>query len=98
MRIVSLAAVVSLVSCNSRIDRPPQITDQHEVIVTPEDAPPPITGGTLVIARDGRTAIASDPDRDRVWRVDLLSHLVLSSTVLEPGDEPGRLVEDSSGL
>src|SRR5690348_11882167 len=33
--------------------------------------PPPISGGTLVVLKDGRTAVAADPDRDRVWIVDL---------------------------
>src|SRR4051794_8580526 len=34
-------------------------------------APPPISGGTLAVARDDSVAVAADPDRDRVWVVDL---------------------------
>src|SRR6185503_1715832 len=66
------------------------------------------------VARDGMTAIASDPDRDVVWRVDLEQSYadrgcptradgtsecspILSVTQLEPGDEPGRVVEDDNG-
>src|SRR5262245_58541698 len=30
-------------------------------------APPPLGGNTLLALRDGRTAVASDPDRDTVW-------------------------------
>jgi mono/diheme cytochrome c family protein len=78
-------------------DDPPTVPED-EVIVLPEDAPPPITGGTLAIARDGRTALVADPDRDLVWRIDLRDGFALSATELEPGDEPGRLVEDGSGL
>jgi len=77
-------------------DLPPP--DDNEVIVLPEEAPPPITGGTLVIARDGRTALVADPDRDLVWRIDLRDGFTLSETELEAGDEPGRLVEDGSGM
>lgn len=33
-----------------------------------EHLPPPISGGTLLITRDGRLAVASDPDADRVAR------------------------------
>ena len=34
-------------------------------------APPAISGGTLRVLRDGHTAVAADPDRDRVYIVDL---------------------------
>ena len=57
----------------------------------------PITGGTLCIARDGRTAAVADPDRDRVWLVDLQSLAVRAEIALEPGDEPGRITEDRGG-
>src|SRR5688572_2448281 len=35
------------------------------------EPPPPITGGTLLVTKDGAFAIASDPDRDLVHVVDL---------------------------
>jgi len=60
-------------------------------------APPSISGGTLLVAADGRTAVAADPDRDRVWFVDLTTRALLGGVALEPGDEPGRVVADTSG-
>ncbi len=74
-----------------------------ESIVQSDVAPPPISGGTLLVSRDGRTAFASDPDRDLVWAVDLGDPVdgappaVRFATALEPGDEPGRLAEDARG-
>ncbi|WP_437599827.1 cytochrome-c peroxidase [Sorangium sp. So ce590] len=65
-------------------------------ITVTEVPPPAISGGTLLIARDGRTAVAADADRDRVWIVDLDGGEV-AAVALERGDEPGRLVEDASG-
>ena len=57
----------------------------------------PISGGSMLITRDGRHAVAADPDRDRVLTVDLSSGQVLADVALTPGDEPGRLVEDGAG-
>jgi hypothetical protein len=57
---------------------------------------PPISGGTLVVLADGNTAVASDPDRDQVYVVDLKGG-VARTVVLQPGDEPGRVVEDGAG-
>jgi mono/diheme cytochrome c family protein len=65
--------------------------------VNAETAPPPISGGTLIITSDGLTAVAADPDRDRIMFVDLRRAEVLSELTLEPGDEPGRLTEDGAG-
>ena len=44
-------------------------------------SPPPISGGTLAIANDGRTAVASDPDRDRIYVVDIPSRTVTQSPI-----------------
>jgi hypothetical protein len=60
-------------------------------------APPPISGGTLLVLADGNTAVASDPDRDLVYVVDTAAKSLLSTITLTPGDEPGRLVADGSG-
>jgi mono/diheme cytochrome c family protein len=60
------------------------------------DAPPPLSGGTLLVTRDGKRAVAADPDRDRVYVVTLADKTVLTG-VLDPHDEPGRVVEDASG-
>ncbi|HVZ73591.1 MAG TPA: c-type cytochrome [Polyangia bacterium] len=60
--------------------------------------PRPISGGTLIVLRDGSAALASDPDRDVVWIVDLATRAVLAPARLASGDEPGRLVEDDAGV
>ncbi len=56
----------------------------------------PISGGTLLVADDGVTAIAADPDRDRVWLVDLDTQHV-REIALQAGDEPGRAALDAQG-
>jgi hypothetical protein len=70
---------------------------QYGATITREQAPPAISGGTLLILKDGHTAIASDPDRDRISVVDLTSKTVKASITLTSGDEPGRAVEDAAG-
>jgi mono/diheme cytochrome c family protein/uncharacterized protein (AIM24 family) len=60
-------------------------------------APPPISGGTMLLSRDGKTAVAADPDRDFVSFVDLSGRAVRAQAPLSPHDEPGRLVEDNGG-
>ena len=59
--------------------------------------PPAISGGTLRILKDGKTAVAADPDRDRVYVVDLAAKAVRWDVALNPGDEPGRVVVDAAG-
>jgi hypothetical protein len=51
----------------------------------------------LLVLRSGRVAVASDPDRDRVYVLDLLDKKLRADVALEAGDEPGRLVEDGAG-
>src|SRR5450432_1212673 len=58
----------------------------------------PISGGTLRVLADGRTAVASDADRDQIYVVDLVAGKVTSTVALAAGDEPGRIVEDAAGL
>lgn len=62
--------------------------------VTADKAPPALSGGTLLIAGDGVTAIASDPDRDVVFLVDLVAKEKLAEIAVRENDEPGRAVED----
>jgi hypothetical protein len=59
--------------------------------------PPPISGGTLLVLRDGHTVIAADPDRDRIYVADLMAQTVRATVVLAPRSEPGRAVEDGGG-
>jgi DNA-binding beta-propeller fold protein YncE len=64
--------------------------------ITQATPPPPVSGGTLLVTHDGHTAVASDPDRDAVYVVDLVSTDV-ATIALQAGDEPGRLAEDAAG-
>jgi cytochrome c553 len=59
--------------------------------------PPPISGGTLLALSDGNTAVAADPDRNVLYVVNVAGGAVKHTIALQPGDEPGRLVEDGAG-
>jgi DNA-binding beta-propeller fold protein YncE/mono/diheme cytochrome c family protein len=61
------------------------------------DAPPVISGGTLLVTRDGALAVAADSGDDAVYVVDLQSGQLLDPIQLQPGDEPGRVVEGADG-
>src|SRR5260370_52387 len=55
--------------------------------VTRTPAPPPISGGTLAIAPGTPYAIAADPDRDRIYVVDLSMQAKVADIALQAGDE-----------
>lgn len=55
----------------------------------------PIIGGTLLVLDDYGRVVAADPDRDRVFVLDLTTGAIQATAVLEPGDEPGRLTAAS---
>jgi mono/diheme cytochrome c family protein len=57
----------------------------------------PISGGTLLVTRGGRYAVAADPDRDRVVVVEVALAEVAHEIRLDADDEPGRVVEDGMG-
>jgi len=59
--------------------------------------PPPISGGNLLVTRDGKLVVVADSDRDRLVIVDGETEKVLADLPLTSGDEPGRLVEDAAG-
>jgi len=59
--------------------------------------PPPVSGGTLIVLRDGATAVAADPDRDAIYVVNTKEPTVTHTIALLKGDEPGRLAEDGAG-
>ena len=63
----------------------------------PEVVTPPLSGGTLLILRDGKTAVAADPDGDAIFIADLDTARRTASIALSKGDEPGRAVEDGTG-
>jgi mono/diheme cytochrome c family protein len=81
--------VIVLGACSSSVEHPA------------ENPPPswgvPISGGTMLITRDGKHAVVADPDRDRIVTVDLASREVIRDIPLLAGDEPGRLAEDAAG-
>ncbi len=64
--------------------------------VKAERPPVPIVGGTLLVSRAGHTAVAADPDRDRIVVADLDAKKMTAEIALGVGDEPGRLAEDAS--
>src|SRR6185369_9927411 len=86
---------ISLVSrrSSSRLDLQPVYGATRSLA----SAPPPISGGTLVVASDGHTALAADSDRDRVWIADITKRTLRGDVKLHPGDEPGRIVEGPPG-
>ncbi|XXX81150.1 c-type cytochrome [Sorangium sp. So ce134] len=77
-------------------DEPPKVDDPGSVAIAAEP-PPAISGGTLAVSKSAVRAVAADPDRDRVWIVDLQAQRLTAEIVLEKGDEPGRVVEDGAG-
>lgn len=80
---------VAVAGCSSEVDQP-----------SPNPPPSwgvPITGGTMLVTRDGKHAVVADPDRDRIVSIDLANDAVIAELALLPGDEPGRLVEDGAG-
>jgi len=97
---MSLAAAVGvggLVAACSQGD-PPVPPGGNDPIVTATHAPPPISGGTMIIAKSRpNLAVVSDSDRDQIWLVDLLAQTPIAHIALKENDEPGRLVEDAHG-
>jgi mono/diheme cytochrome c family protein len=75
----------------------PGLTPSFGSAVTSEKPARAITGGTLLALSDARTAVAADPDRDRIFVADYRLSQVLADLELNPGDEPGRVVEDGAG-
>ncbi|HEX9103758.1 MAG TPA: hypothetical protein VF997_16220, partial [Polyangia bacterium] len=59
--------------------------------------PPPLSGGTLVMLKDGKSAFAADPDRDQAYLVALATPALTATVTLTAGDEPGRAIEDGAG-
>lgn len=70
--------------------------------------PPPISGGTLIITRDGTRAVAANPETDQVAVVGMSARIpgcddcetepkLMATVQLPRGEEPGRLVQDGLG-
>jgi DNA-binding beta-propeller fold protein YncE/mono/diheme cytochrome c family protein len=67
-----------------------------QVPVVAPHPPPAISGGTLAIAPDGATAVAADPDRDKVYVIDVAGNARRTISLPE-GAEPGRVAFDAAG-
>jgi mono/diheme cytochrome c family protein len=93
---LSAGLVGSIVAIGCRAELPGGRIVEDDPPVVAATRPPPLSGGTLLVTRDEANAVASDPERDRVLIVDLTSASV-REVALEPGDEPGRGVEDEDG-
>src|SRR5688500_17326915 len=55
-----------------RTEEAPPASDEpvsKEPVVKSRFKVPPISGGTLMVAADGHTAVAADPDRDKIFIV-----------------------------
>jgi mono/diheme cytochrome c family protein len=107
LTILSIAGAAALGACNTKTlddssSLPPSTgaplpgpQPTFTTVRSLEHAPPPISGGTLTIAPDGHTAIASDPDRDRIYVVDIPSRTVKFDIKLADDAEPGRIAVDA---
>lgn len=76
---------------------PPGPQPEFGPTVSAATPPPPLSGGTLLMLADGKTAFAADPDRDQAYLVELGNQAVTATVALNAGDEPGRAVEDAAG-
>jgi hypothetical protein len=68
----------------------------------PSSTPPPswgvpISGGTMLVTKDGTHAVIADPDRDQIVSIDLFTHKVSATLPLGANEEPGRIAEDGAG-
>jgi mono/diheme cytochrome c family protein len=72
---------------------PDAVRPEFGTTVTLANAPPAISGGTLLLTQSG-SVVASDPDRDQIYVIDLATEKLVATIPLTAGDEPGRLVED----
>lgn len=90
----------------SALPIPPSVGGEGEFSGQPElpgpvftaDRPPkPVSGGTILVMADEKTAIVSDPDGDQVFVVDLEAAAITSTIELDADAEPGRAAEDGEG-
>lgn len=100
-----LAAIIAASACNTKNNEnakedftPSSVAPQPgpqpkfgQVAQSLESTPPPISGGTLTVAKDGRTIIAADPDRDQIYVVDIPSRTVKHTIKTADKSEPGRV-------
>jgi hypothetical protein len=101
--VCGVALSLALAGCNS-FDAPTSEVPPEPRLVVPVDERPAvvsavrpvaISGGTLSVLADGSSVVISDPERDTVSLVNLTTLAVRQTIALQPGDEPGRSVEDA---
>lgn len=104
-------ALSCVVACGAEPPGPAAPGGREDRIVLPGPEPPssqpirpaeteqavPLIGGTLLVTADSAYAVAADPDRNRLFIVDLANVTLRHEVILEEGDEPGRLAEDAAG-
>jgi hypothetical protein len=99
----SVVAVVGLGCADEFTPIPPGLNgvessgDDANPAVAETGRDAPLLGGTLLVTRDGLTAVAADPDRDSLFLADLETGTV-TALVLDDQDRPGRLVEGPDGI
>lgn len=102
---IATGLLLATVGCNSFDAVVPEDTSGFRIVIptdvrTPRSAlnkPPAVTGGTVLVTRDGSTAVVSDAEQNRMVLVSMASATVSGFVALSPGDEPGRLIEDDAG-
>lgn len=75
---------------------PPVVVEEIPVAEAAE-APPVVSGGSMTLTRDGRFAVIADNSADAVYFVTLDDLALVDAVELEPGDEPGRVIEGTDG-
>ncbi len=108
-KVTPLLAVVLGVACNTKHNENLAQAESAPIAPTPgpqptfkttaslSTSPPAVSGGTLAVDKDGHTIVAADPDRDRIYVVDVPSRTVKHSIKLADGSEPGRVAIDTKG-
>ena len=78
---------------------PGQCGETPETVVYSAVRPAPLSGGTLLIANDGKTALVSDPEHDLVAVADISAQNAVAPTMFATtaGAQPGRGAEDAAG-
>lgn len=85
---------------------PPQLSVETDLIPSPAekravtrplDTAPMLSGGTLLVSRDGAFAVVSEPEQDVFQVVNLEQRKRVATVQAEPRSEPGRCAEDASG-
>jgi len=98
----ALASVLCQLACNAFDD--PDVSRNRRLVPTDtrpaiqaHSPPPPLSGGTVSVTRDGRYAAVADEARDRLSIVDLTRGERIGDVPFEPGSRPGRVVEGEPG-